>query len=628
MERLRLSRGPGAVWALNGALVAGGIAIYQHVGALPAPASAAHVPWWGLALAFALTEVAVVHVHFRRGAHTLTLAELPLALGLLFAAPGDVVLGWVIGAGLVLALNRDLPRVRLVFNLGQLAVTAGIAAALFHAVSGPVADPGPRVWAAAVAAVLLAAAVSVVLVGAAMWLSGDGMQPRKLGAMVGMAVAVAAINASLGLAAGTVIGTDPRGAILLLAPAAAVFLAYRAYTSEQRQRTNLEFLHKASRALTGAADMAPGVAGMLAMALETFRGEVAEVCLLPTGERRQRAADHRRARRAPRDHASRCRAASPRRSPQLIGEDRAARIVTAEAVGGAFAAHLRRLGAREAMLAPLPGEKGLIGAMLMVNRLDTGGSFGREDVKLFETLAHQAGAALGQDRLTTKVSELRDLQAHLEHQAFHDPLTGLANRLLFMDRVDHTLQRRHGQRGRHLRRPRRLQADQRHLRARRRRRRAGRGGRAAARLAAHRPTPRRGWAATSSRCCSSTSTRSTSRSWPTASSPTSCAPLEFDGRELQVKASLGVATANSGSGVDADELVRNADVAMYVSKHGGKGRLSHYEPQAAEPVDQGHPSRGFPRRRPGGRGRRGRCSSAPTRARGRSSPRRSKSSRA
>jgi hypothetical protein len=27
----------------------------------------------------------------------------------------------------------------------------------------------------------------------------------------------------------------------------------------------------------------------------------------------------------------------------------------------------------------------------------------------------------------------------------------------------------------------------------------------------------------------------------------------------------------------ADQLVRNADVPMYVSKHGGKGRLSHFE---------------------------------------------------
>ena len=42
-----------------------------------------------------------------------------------------------------------------------------------------------------------------------------------------------------------------------------------------------------------------------------------------------------------------------------------------------------------------------------------------------------------------------------------------------------------------------------------------------------------------------------------------------------------MAAANSGAGVTADELVRNADVAMYVSKHGGKGRLSHYDAAAA-----------------------------------------------
>jgi diguanylate cyclase (GGDEF)-like protein len=469
--------------------------------------------------------------------------------------------------------------VRLVFNLGQLGVTAGIAAAFFHAVSGPTTDPGPRVWAAAVAAVLLAAAVSVMLVGAAMWLSGDGMRPRKLGAMVGMAVVVAATNASLGLAAGTVIGTDPRGAILLLAPAAAVFLAYRAYTSEQRQRTNLEFLHDASRALTGAADMAPGVAGMLAMALETFRGEAAEVCLLPTGED----GNGRRITVGPGEHLDIMRSlpgSVAQEIGELIGEDRGARVVTPEAVGGAFAAHLRRLGARDAMLAPLPGEKGLIGAMLMVNRLGTGGSFGREDVKLFETLAHQAGAVLGQDRLTAKVSELRDLQAQLEHQAFHDPLTGLANRLLFMDRVEHTLQRRQGnavvlyvdlddfkpindtyghEAGDAV-----LKAAAERLRN------SLRTADTAARLGGDEfavllvDIAEEHIAVVADRIVNNL-----------------VRPLEFEGRELQVKASLGVATAKSGSGVGADELVRNADVAMYVSKHGGKGRLSHYEPQAA-----------------------------------------------
>ena len=38
-------------------------------------------------------------------------------------------------------------------------------------------------------------------------------------------------------------------------------------------------------------------------------------------------------------------------------------------------------------------------------------------------------------------TELEEHQARLEHQALHDPLTGLANRVLLLDRLDHALQR-------------------------------------------------------------------------------------------------------------------------------------------------------------------------------------------
>ena len=43
--------------------------------------------------------------------------------------------------------------------------------------------------------------------------------------------------------------------------------------------------------------------------------------------------------------------------------------------------------------------------------------------------------------LDDNVAERRRLEAALYHQAFHDPLTGLANRALFVDRSEHALER-------------------------------------------------------------------------------------------------------------------------------------------------------------------------------------------
>ncbi|MEO8687493.1 MAG: GGDEF domain-containing protein [Solirubrobacteraceae bacterium] len=577
MGRLELKRGVIAVWALNAALAAGALALYLHVGAFPAPGAHVRMPWWLLAAAFALTETAVVHVHFRRSAHTLTLAELPLALGLLFAAPGDVVIGWIAGAGLVLMLNRNLPRIRLIFNLGQLGVTAGVAVALFHAVSGPVADNGPRLWAAAAASLLLASVVSVSLVSAAMWLSGDSIPRRMFADMVAMATSVAAINASLGLAASTVLATDPRGAVLLLGPAIAVFVAYRAYTSERRQHTNIEFLHAASHTLSHAPDTVAGLAGVLAMALESFRAEVADVSLFPV-------TDDVAGRRIAVGTADRLEVMQPLDDrvasalAALVVADPAARLITPASVGGALAGHLDRLGVAEAMLAPLPGERRVIGAVMIANRLGTGaGGFARADLKLFETLSRQTGAELGQDRLGRKVSELKELHVELEHRAFHDPLTGLPNRLLFMNRVDYVLKRRTGNAAviyidldnfKPINDTHGHEAGDAVLKAAGERLLASlRPSDTAARLGGDEfavllvDIPEEHISVVADRIVGNLTQ-----------------PLEFDGRELLVGASLGVASAASGT-LDADSLVRNADVAMYVAKHGGKGCLSVFEPE-------------------------------------------------
>jgi diguanylate cyclase (GGDEF)-like protein len=54
-------------------------------------------------------------------------------------------------------------------------------------------------------------------------------------------------------------------------------------------------------------------------------------------------------------------------------------------------------------------------------------------------------------------------------------------------------------------------------------------------------------------------------------------PFTLEGRELFISASLGLATAREGE--SADDLLRNADVAMYIAKTRGKGRVERFEPE-------------------------------------------------
>ena len=74
------------------------------------------LPWWALAAGFACTELFVIHAHVRGSAHSLSLSELPLVLGLLLAAPGDLMLARVAGTAVVLVCTRGQSPTRRLFN--------------------------------------------------------------------------------------------------------------------------------------------------------------------------------------------------------------------------------------------------------------------------------------------------------------------------------------------------------------------------------------------------------------------------------------------------------------------------------------------------------------------------------
>ncbi len=89
-------------------------------------------------------------------------------------------------------------------------------------------------------------------------------------------------------------------------------------------------------------------------------------------------------------------------------------------------------GLRDAMLVPINGDAGVLGVLLVADRHSDIASFDRNDLTLLETFAGQASVSIENGRL----------EAEMQQLAFHDSLTGLANRALLTLRLEDTLDRR------------------------------------------------------------------------------------------------------------------------------------------------------------------------------------------
>jgi hypothetical protein len=277
-DATRMSRGELTIWVLSAALVAGAVALLTSGAVTAQPVvPSMRVSIWILLVAFAASERFVVHVHFRRSAHSMSLGEIPLVFGLVFASGHDVILAGAIGRLLVLALHRRLPPIRLAFNFGQFLLGNCIAVIVFHAVAGSSTQIDPTVWGAAALATVATSVAAVLLISAAVSLSDSRLSLAQIAESLRTDLAVAAVNTSIGLCAATVVYNDWRAAILMAVPVVGMYLTFQAYVAERQRHGRLEFLYEAARALSRTPEIGSALEGLLAQALDAFRAEVAEI---------------------------------------------------------------------------------------------------------------------------------------------------------------------------------------------------------------------------------------------------------------------------------------------------------------------------------------------------------------
>ncbi len=181
---------------------------------------------------------------------------------------------------------------------------------------------------------------------------------------------------------------------------------------------------------------------------------------------------------------------------------------------------------------------------------------------------------------TRDVTDRKNLEEELAHQAFHDSLTGLSNRAVFRDRLDHAL-------GLSLRHGRSLAVllldldgfktvndslghdvgDELLVAVGARLERCARSSDTVARLGGDEFVV----------LLEEDVDEARSRSVATRMLQELAGPFDVSDREVFIGASVGIAVSD-GSSIGADELIRNADTAMYAAKAAGRGRYEVFQP--------------------------------------------------
>jgi diguanylate cyclase (GGDEF)-like protein len=406
-------------------LAAAAVPLWLLAARLPAHLPSGHLPWWLLAALSAAAELFVLHIQVRREAQAISLSEIPQVLGLFLATPVTFGIGRVIGVLLVCALRRRQAPLKLIFNGMLVLVESATAVLVFRAVLGLVGDGTPARWVAAFAASAAVGALSAVCITVVVALAEQSLDPRDLlreparGAAASVAVTVG------GLMAVVLVEQSRWNAVLALLALTALAVGYRAYAVLNERHLSLERLYRFSEVVSARPEVDQVLHTILGQATEVLRASYAEVLFLPGAE--DGPAVRVAAPAGGRLTRTNCAVTGPWARATADGEPV---LIARDSRLPADRQFLAAESLRDSIIVPLRGEAGLIGALMVADRVGEVRTFDTDDVRLLETVANHASTALRNGQLIDR----------LRYEAAHDALTGLPNRTTLQRELHDLLQ--------------------------------------------------------------------------------------------------------------------------------------------------------------------------------------------
>ncbi len=381
-----------------------------------------------ITLLYVVADRVPVELPFRGITYAFVLTEVPLLFGLVFLAPNLLLLATVCSTVLAYAVLRRQPLMKVAFNVASYTFAAALAATVFRELLGSHSPASLLGWAAAAAALVTNQVTTTLTLRGITMLNGQRAKQRTGIILLAINAMLTAASLCLAFAFFDAAWHNPWTTLPLVVVAALIIVAFKEYARLRLRFLSLEHLYDFSRTMS-TANLEPSsmAVDVLREVCTVLRARHAELILAePSGIPRRITFDERGASGIEPiilDEASIVTQTISTGEASLHNAAAEGRTLTVDPIAGEY---------RDAIVAPLMNRHTTIGAIIALDRDEEADTFDDDDLKLFETLVAHASASLERARL---VEELRYEVDSKSHQATHDMLTGLPNRMLFLTRA-------------------------------------------------------------------------------------------------------------------------------------------------------------------------------------------------
>ncbi|WP_408657260.1 putative bifunctional diguanylate cyclase/phosphodiesterase [Jatrophihabitans sp.] len=434
----RSPRGGAARWTLtlSGVLAVIAVALTWHADSEPILTLDLPTPVLALMLAalFLLAEQFLMNVEFRRQAHSLTLAGVPLVLGVLLVSPQTFVIARLAAAMIAFILQR-INFDKILYNGAAYACEAALDATIVHLWLSQ--RDQIDLWTVAVVLTVVAGVDQLMslLVLSLIRLHNGPLSPREVADVLVSAAALSAVSCAFAVIVLLLLGNGALGAGLVVLVIAVGAGAYRGHASTRRRHQALTLIHEFVSDGVGAESLEQLAGQLLSRIRQLLRAATVEVMIV----------DGQLANLG----AARSDAEPTAALTLTIGEDEnlmvgrrtvdysdwiAVRALIQEeptlAARTTKDRGLRRWllerGVRDAVVVALPLSSGSAGTLTVMDRLGETATFVEDDLTLLQTLTGHLAVAIRSTRLVEK----------LGYDATHDSLTGLSNRAHLSEQIN------------------------------------------------------------------------------------------------------------------------------------------------------------------------------------------------